>query len=209
MTGPKLISIVFLVLIALVTTPQVASLEETKPISRIDSLEKRLNELKALLIAYEKRLAKLEESIHQPLGIAKSSATAVKPPAANADTSASDLIEAKISNKRYEPKDIHSGIYSDYIWYDATYTSRLKKNTRSLKGVLIFCDLFGEPKFQLRVTLDNLIEPGRAITKAGVGFEYNQFLDSHKWMLATSLNNMIVKFKVESVLYVDGTREDF
>lgn len=210
MTIVKANTLALLILIASVTISQGETPQGDNSSQRFDKIEKRLNELKTSLDLFEKRLAKIEESLRPLIGQTSSSEPAEKQfTARGADSTAIRLVEVKIANKRYQASDPHSGRYEDYIWYDATYVSKLKKKTRSVKGIMQFCDLFGEPKFQIRVTINDPIEPDQEITTAGVGFKYNQFLDTHKWMLATSLDDMTFRYKVESALYADGTTEDF
>ena len=53
----------------------------------------------------------------------------------------------------------------DSIWWDATYEDfGLKKDARSIQGLLQFCDILGGPKFEVRV---NINDPVRA--RAGTG----------------------------------------
>lgn len=202
--------LVMLVLIAASAASRSDPSQDGTSSATVEQLEKRLNELQIMLDSHEKRLAKLEETLRPLIGLAGASEEAGESPGGNAfDSPAMSLVEVNGTNKRYQASDAPSGRYNDYIWYDATYTSRLKKKTRSIKGIMQFCDLFGEPKFQIRVTIDDPIEPGKQFTTTGVGFEYNQFLDTHNWMRATALVDMTFKFQVEAVLYADGTREDF
>ena len=115
------------------------------------------------------------------------------------------ILVPTITNKRYEKYK-----YDDNIWFDITWnTDNLKKKTRAVKGVLIFADLFGEPKFMINKTINDPLTPHEAQTEDGVGFEYNQFKDSHKWMRSADLKDMTFKFKVKSIIYADGSKEQF
>jgi hypothetical protein len=58
-------------------------------------------------------------------------------------------------------------------------------------------------------TVDRPTNPGESLTESGQGFQYNQFMEKHKWVNSTDLSNMTATFSVESILYQDGTREDF
>ena len=93
------------------------------------------------------------------------------------------LLIPTLTNKRFQESDFVNGIYEDAIWFDISWdTSPLKKSTRAIKGVLILGDIFGEPKLRLRWTINKPLTPGMSYTEKGVGFEYNQFIDSHKWV---------------------------
>jgi len=110
-----------------------------------------------------------------------------------------------ISNKRFEKYK-----YDENIWFDITWdTSNLKKSTRAVKGILIFADIFGETKFQIKKTINDPLSPNVLLTETGIGFEYNQFKGSHKWIRSTDLKDMTFKFDVKNIIYTDGTSESF
>lgn len=133
-----------------------------------------------------------------------------KPAASVPADSAERVLTVTITNKRFDPSNVRASKYEDNIWWDAEYTATgLSKPARSIKGVLKFCDLFGDPRFQVRVTIDDPIKPNEKVNAQDVGIKYNQFLDTHNWLLSTELSNMAFKFEVETVLYEDGTAERF
>ena len=175
---------------------------------KISQLDDRLIELEALMAAHVKRIEAIETTL-----LSQSAAPITPHKAADrsrgekTNVSSTETITVKVSNKRFQASDTDLGRFNDFVWYDAMFSSQLKKRTRSIKGVMQFCDLFGEPRFQIRVTLDDPIEPGSEITTAGIGFEYNQFIDSHNWMRTTDLSDMTFKFQPQAILYADGTRE--
>ncbi|MEM0513937.1 hypothetical protein WCN91_00545 [Pseudoalteromonas sp. YIC-827] len=110
-----------------------------------------------------------------------------------------------ISNKSYKKYK-----YDEAITFDVTWdTSELDKPTRAIKGILIFSDLFGESQFRIRTTINNPLSPKTFFTETGIGFDYNQFKDSHNWMLVTDVKDMKVTFDVQNVIYADGTSESF
>ena len=51
--------------------------------------------------------------------------------------------------------------------------------------------------------------PGQKLKVNGVGFKYNQFMDSHQWVNNQDIKDMKAKFIVTNILYEDGTRQDF
>lgn len=127
-----------------------------------------------------------------------SSAGAVKTPARQ-------IVVPAVSRKRFAKEN-----YEDYIWFDVEWKAvNLRKAARSIKGFLLFHDLFGEQKLAVRVTIDDPIAPGRSRVQRGIGFDYNQFRDEHRWVRTTELNDMLIQFEIESILYSDGEREDF
>lgn len=116
-----------------------------------------------------------------------------------------EIIKPVLLSKRFATQD-----YQDYIWFNIQFDPiGLDKPTRAIKGALILTDLFGEQKFALNWTIDKPMKPGETYTENGSGFDYNKFVDSHQWVLATDLKNMRAKFRVDSILYADDTRRDF
>ena len=146
----------------------------------------------------ERRLALLEAGC----GTQQLANTSVQPmPGAPKDP----LVALSISKKRFDRGD-----YEEHIWFDCVYTlSQNSKQTRAVKGAIEFCDLFGDVKFRLQVTINDPMTPGRPLSNPGIGFTFNQFIPEHQWILATDLSNMKCNFVVSNAIYIDGTSEVF
>jgi hypothetical protein len=115
------------------------------------------------------------------------------------------ILDATLLRKQYAKRD-----YQDYVFFDVAFNAKgLDKPARAIKGLLKFTDLFGEQKFGLKWTIEKPIAPGATYTEKGSGFKYNQFTDSHQWVRSTAKENMKVKFRVDSILYDDGTMRNF
>jgi len=133
------------------------------------------------------------------------------PPPATAAAGSADqelrkqILQPTLLRKQYANQD-----YQDYVLFDIAFDSKgLDRPARAIKGTLIFTDLFGEQKFALRWTIDKPVAPGTVYTETGSGFEYNKFTDAHQWVRSTEKDNMKVKFRVDSILYQDGTSRSF
>lgn len=157
----------------------------------MNSLEDRVAEI-------ERRLALLERD------------RGIQPPAIAAEPNLhgspkDPLVAISVSKKRFEHGD-----YEEHIWFDCVYIlSQNSKPTRAVKGALEFCDLFGDVKFRLQVTINDPMTPGRPLANPGIGFTFNQFIPEHQWMLATDLSNMKCNFVASNAIYIDGTSEAF
>lgn len=115
------------------------------------------------------------------------------------------ILEATLLRKQHTKQN-----YQDYIFFDVAFNAKgLDKPARAIKGLLSFTDLFGEHKFGLKWTIDKPVAPSTTYIEKGSGFDYNQFTDSHQWVRSTALENMKVKFRVDSILYEDGTTRNF
>jgi hypothetical protein len=184
MTKLASILIAILILFSLGANASGEILQTSGEQKSLEALAREVSQLQTLLVEHEKRILQLERH-----GLPKTEnvdkAESVKPEA----DPAPDLV-VKVTKKSFDSKDIHAGDFSDNIWWDASYKSNLKKGTRSVKGVLQFCDLFGDPNFQIRVTIDDPIPPGSTVEISGVGLEYNQFLDEHHWLRTTQLKDL-------------------
>lgn len=154
----------------------------------------------------ERRLAEVEARV----AVLECGGAPVRPPTPPSEKQqdASSIIRLVVTNKRYQPQDLSMDQYQDHIWFDCDFRAmELVRPARAIKGTVEFCDLFGEPRFRIGHTLNDPIAPGGSASVQGIGFEYNQFLSEHQWMLSTDLNDMTVRFSVAQILYKDGTVE--
>lgn len=114
------------------------------------------------------------------------------------------IISVRLLRKEYSEQD-----YQEYIFFDIELIANgLDKPTRAIKGKMKFQDLFGETKLSVGWTVDVPMSVGDAVTEKGMGFEYNQFIDSHQWVKNTRVEDMKAIFSVESIIYEDGSRRD-
>lgn len=126
------------------------------------------------------------------------------PKTVNDTVANSSPIHPTLRNKKFQKSDFTKGIYEDSIWFDINWnTSRLKQKTRAVKGILVIGDIFGEPQFRLNMTINAPLTPGQDYTQNGIGFDYNQFTDSHKWFRVTDLKDMTFDFEVKDIIYSD------
>jgi hypothetical protein len=116
-----------------------------------------------------------------------------------------ELIAVKITKKNHEKIE-----YREYMTFDVEWNPiNIKKPGRSVKGILEFCDLFGDARFRIAVTIDDPLTPGQVFVQRGIGFDYNEFDEGHNWVRSTDVKNMTFRFQVSSILYADGERVDF
>lgn len=142
-----------------------------------------------------------------PAGAAASVVTAsvTPPPASGADNVAYTIVTPTLLGKRFIDGEYEDGIQLD-LKFDAT---GLDKPARAIKGALVLTDLFGAPQKMINWTIDQPLQPDESYTETGDGFKYNQFESSDQWVKTTDVSNMKVKFRVDSILYRDGSRRDF
>lgn len=175
-----------------------------------DALLDEIPRIKNRLMKLEKWRAQTENRLTRFEALSKlfddESAKPVKGP----KDRATSLVAVKLSNKRFQNTDIMNHVFEEAVWWDAEYTPvGLTKPTRAVKCQLEFADLFGEVKFRLNSTFNESMKPGEVLNEEGIGFKYNQFLDNHQWMRNTDFKDMIITVRIKSIIYQDGTREEF
>jgi len=120
------------------------------------------------------------------------------------DAPQNSVLIPRLIDKRFQKQD-----FQEFVWLDIEWdTSKLKKPTRAVKGVLHITDIFGDPQLSINSTIDAPLQPGKPYVEKGVGFKYNQFMDSHSWVRATSKEDMRLIFVPKAIIYADGSRED-
>lgn len=166
------------------------------------------NDFERRLVDLETRVQRLESSTSPTPTTTSTAPHHVAPSAAHRDDRAITLVELSVQNKRFQPQNPMAGVYQEAIWFDLVLTLHPEAQpTRAVKGSLEFCDIFGEPRFVLGYTVNDPLQPGQPLRVPGIGFDFNEFLHDHKWMLVTDLNDMLCRFRVQQVMYADGSSE--
>lgn len=174
--------------------------------------EQTLAMLRQRYLAAKYGLPTIPTSGSQASGTSKSSAvrTQEATPTSSGESPAASEPAQKIFAVRLLKKRFAEQDYQDFIFFDIQFTaSGLERPSRAIKGVLNLADLFGEPHMQINWTIEQPISPGSVIVENDTGFKFNQFLDAHQWVRSTDLENMTATFTARSILYKDGTRQDF
>lgn len=116
-----------------------------------------------------------------------------------------EIVKVQLVNKRFTKEK-----YENYIYFDLSFSmANLSKPARAIKGSLNFTDLFDEKIMGISYSLDRPVNQGETFSENGTGFKYNQFMTEHKTINQTDISNMKASYTVHSILYQDGTREDF
>lgn len=118
-----------------------------------------------------------------------------------------DVPDKKLTIIEVSLKDKAMGKVNDFqegLFWDIEYKAvGLEKDARAIKGKLLFYDLFGEFQFALKSSLTEGLKVGGTFVEKDTGFEYNQFMASHRWMHDTALKDMRVSYEVEKIIYVE------
>jgi hypothetical protein len=115
------------------------------------------------------------------------------------------LISVNVRSKEYVKEKYSYGIYFD-MQFNAV---GLPKPARAIKGSLIISDLFGELIASISWPIDDPLDINGVKIIKNEGFEFNQFKSEHIRIRDTSHENFRYSYRVKSIIFQDGTREDF
>lgn len=107
--------------------------------------------------------------------------------------------------KGFREKDIYAGQFNDYITVKVALENRGDKPIKAFRGTFVFKDLFGKEIYSISLYSDEGLKPKQKKTKV-YSIEYNQFVDAHEKLRFTSLSNMRVEWKPQTILFADGTK---
>ena len=154
--------------------------------------------------AFGEAFAGLTES-QQPAAESDSSAGADTAHNNDADTATagSDKIGFDVTDKAFVEGD-----FQDNIAFTVTLTNKTEKDINGVKGVVTFRDMFGDQIQRVQLSYDQAIEAG-ASKEYRAAIDYNQFMDEDIKLRNTDLSRLQHNFAVSSIVYADGTQEDF
>lgn len=134
-----------------------------------------------------------------------SSSSSAKPKGEKKPAPNEQIIVVTLEDKRFSKKKYGHGIY-----FNLAFTAvGLEKPARAIKGSLVLNDLFGEKIMSIGWPLDDPMSPGETRKERDTGFDYNQFKDEHQRIRDAKTENLTATYRVDSIIYEDGTRIDF
>ncbi|MCK4304245.1 MAG: hypothetical protein KAY24_08390 [Candidatus Eisenbacteria sp.] len=113
------------------------------------------------------------------------------------------LLQQTITLTVYE-KGFFEADYDDYIRIKCTYENKSQKDVRAFQGILRFNDLFGDLIYQSSLKISDPVAPGAQGTWIG-SIDYNQFVDEHKALRNTDLEDMRIEWIPATIIFADGT----
>jgi hypothetical protein len=150
----------------------------------------------ARIAALEMRVAQLEARLNALDAVP---ATAVARPVAVGGSP----IHARLVEKFFT-----DGRVQDFIRLVLEFGNTLQQPVRSFDGVAIFTNASGREIFRLDVTADIELEPGETDHwRGGIGFDPE--IEGHVLLRDIPQHELSVEFRLGSVTYASGLREDF
>jgi hypothetical protein len=106
-----------------------------------------------------------------------------------------------------EEKGIFEGDFSDQITMDFKFINNTSKDIKGVDGVAIFYDIFDNKIKSLNISYDKGI-PADTPKIWEAGFDYNQFMSEDIKLKNTDLENLKYEWKINTIVFEDGTKED-
>ena len=138
--------------------------------------------------------------------IATPESTATKPASASDDETMAAALSVELRGLRIVPMDTNAWRFSDEAHFEFWYKNTGTVGIRAFTGAVILADLFDRPMRTIRITHDEPLAPGEERTDNSLMYELNQFMDEDTWVKTTDFEDMNTSFRIDSVLFVDGTK---
>ncbi len=117
-------------------------------------------------------------------------------------------ITIALADKGFREGSFESGDISDKILLSFKFVNHLPKDLRAFTGTVMFMDLFDREIHRVGLTVEDPVKSGQGLQWDGT-VDYNQFIDSHRRLRTIERQNLKVSFKLEAVIYRDGTSQKF
>jgi hypothetical protein len=174
------------------------SLGSTFGVAPTSMVGKTLSEIITDQRAFETDAKKREEEQARLAAEAKS----------KADARAAELrnsVSLTVFSKGFHESDPSSGDYQDRITIRCAYQNLSPKGIRAFTGTVRFTDLFGRPIYESGLTISDPIAPDAKGTWWG-SIDFNQFMDEHRRLRDTALEDMKVEWIPVSIIFSDDTQ---
>jgi len=123
---------------------------------------------------------------------------------AKAEAQAQEQVLREAVNLTVYEKSFSEGDFEDYIQIKCRYENRSEKEIRAFQGVLRFKDIFGDLIYESRLKIADPVAAGAKGAWTG-RIDYNQFMDEHKALRNTALEDMKIEWTPVTVIFADGT----
>jgi len=117
-------------------------------------------------------------------------------------------ITIALVQKEFREGNFDSGDIRDKIIISFTFTNHLAKEVSAFTGTVVFADLFDREIKRVGITVEDAVKSGHSVHWDGE-MNYNQFMDDDRRLRSVERQNLKVSFKLEAVIYKDGTNQKF
>lgn len=120
----------------------------------------------------------------------------------------SDKVGFEIVNKEFKEADMYSGSIMDQIILETEFENKSNKDMRGIQGVIVFVDMFGDNIMSSSFEYTDGI-PKNSTKTWDASIEYNEFIDEHKKLRNTDLEDLEYELEIDKIIYKDGTKDEF
>lgn len=110
------------------------------------------------------------------------------------------MFDVKLVGKR-----VFEANYADHLAFDFIFTNNTDKDIKAVKGIAHFTDLFDTEIISLNFTIEELVLAGQSIKNNDYSMELNQFIDTHNRLRSITMDNLKMRFEVQSIIFKDGS----
>lgn len=115
-----------------------------------------------------------------------------------------NALSVNLVSKNFTARDFYAGRPSDNLSFSVQQMNKSAKDIRGFKGVFAIKDIFGDELIRISYKSDDVLRAGQS-KKEEMGMNYNQFMDSHKKLRSTAMENLRVEWQPEMIMFADGT----
>ncbi|MEI6258295.1 MAG: hypothetical protein WCR46_00075 [Deltaproteobacteria bacterium] len=119
-----------------------------------------------------------------------------------------ELIKAKCLKKTHHEPSFQGTDVKHRIDFKFRFANSYKKDIRAFAGNLLVKDLFDELVFTISMKVQDPIRANGTYNWEG-GIEYNYFIQDQVKLNNLPLKDMKVEFVTKSVIFTDGTKQDY
>jgi hypothetical protein len=148
--------------------------------------------------AYQIRRA-IGDAFSTSFGEEKSTVTNKK----NESNNLSKQVDLNVLEKKFSEVD-----FMEYIVFKFEFINSTEKDIEGVKGNIVFKDLFGDQIQKVSLSYDEGIKAGESVFyKASI--DYNKYISDDVKLEQTELSKLKYDWNIETIIYTDGTQENF
>ncbi|MCI8342285.1 MAG: hypothetical protein HFE62_03625 [Firmicutes bacterium] len=115
-----------------------------------------------------------------------------------------------VTDKVSVPANFYNGTYSPRVNFTFNVENKTEKDIKGIQGTLTVFDLFGDEIMKIQNDFTGKTVPANsAVVFDNLGIEINQFMPEHKDLYNEDFADLYFSYKTSSIVYEDGSSENF
>jgi len=135
--------------------------------------------------------------------LGKASTPPTSPPTEETKEIASEIdsmFDIKLVGKR-----VFEANYATHLGFNFIFTNHTDKDIKAVKGIAHFTDLFNTDITSINFTIEKPIPAGQSVKNNDYSIELNQFNDVDNRLRSITMENLKMRFEVQSIIFRDGS----